>query len=215
LSHNRRNAHELSVLRENLFISRIAGNASASFAAWAPRLYSYYEDHFRALLKSDPTLRRNFSNSVWAAATVNFGPRTITRRHRDSSNLPYGWCGITALGEFDATKGGHLVLWDLKLVVEFPAGSTILLPSAAVDHSNVPISHRERRCSFTQYTAGGLFRWVEQGFQKSEDYLAGLGNVEREEEAARAAERCKLGLSLFSTLETLPGDLATCKTKCI
>ncbi|KAJ7937906.1 hypothetical protein B0H13DRAFT_1580401, partial [Mycena leptocephala] len=66
---------------------------------------------------------------------------------------------------FDPDFGGHLVLWDLKLVIRFPPGATILIPSAIVRHSNVPIRPDERRCSFTQYTAGGLFRWIRDGFK--------------------------------------------------
>ncbi|KAF9471143.1 hypothetical protein BDN70DRAFT_901579 [Pholiota conissans] len=76
LCHSKRNSFELSKLRKNASISRIAGHASASFAIWAPKFHSY-EDHLNDLLRDDPNL---FSNSVW----------------------------------------------DSKLVIEFPAGSTIL-----------------------------------------------------------------------------------------
>ncbi|KAJ7791104.1 hypothetical protein B0H13DRAFT_2394385 [Mycena leptocephala] len=41
----------------------------------------------------------------------------------------------------------------------FPPGSTLLIPSALVQHSNVPIRAHEQRSSITQYTAGSLFRW--------------------------------------------------------
>lgn len=166
----------------------------------------YYEDHRDKLLENDPSLRRNFANSIWSAAAFNFGPRTITRRHRDCANLPFGWCGITSLGDFDPKQGGHLVLWTLKLVIEFPPGSTILVPSAVIPHSNTPISRRETRASFTQFTAGGLFRWVDQGFQLKEQYMAGLTDEQREEDLRAMEERCRLGLSLFSTLESLPAD---------
>ena len=52
--------------------------------------------------------------------------------HTDPGNLLFGWCAITTLGNFDPTLGGHLVLWDLKLVIEFPLGSTILIPSVTL-----------------------------------------------------------------------------------
>ncbi|KAJ7624191.1 hypothetical protein B0H17DRAFT_1151319 [Mycena rosella] len=51
----------------------------------------------------------------------------------------WGWCSITALGDFDPNKGGHLILWDLRLAIRFPPGSTILIPSALLHHSNVAI----------------------------------------------------------------------------
>ena len=80
-------------------------------------------------------------------------------------NLPYGWCAIQALGRFDATKGGHLVLEQLKVAIEFPAGSLILIPSATLVHANTPVQSNEVRMSFTQYTPGALFRYVDNGFR--------------------------------------------------
>ncbi|KAK0435336.1 uncharacterized protein EV420DRAFT_1653282 [Desarmillaria tabescens] len=81
----------------------------------------------------------NFANSIFCACTFNFGPKTATFEHTDSGNLPFGWCSVTALGRFNPKQGGHLILWDLKLVIEFPPGSTILFPSAILRHSNTPI----------------------------------------------------------------------------
>jgi hypothetical protein len=40
-----------------------------------------------------------------------------------------------------------------------------LIPSAILRHSNVGIGPNERRYSFTQYSAAGLFRWVSNGFR--------------------------------------------------
>lgn len=104
---------------------------------------------------------------------------------------------------FRFKAGQHLVLWDLKVVIEFPPGSTILIPSAALRHSNTAIAKGETRYSFTQYSAGGLFRWVVQGFQKSPQYWASL----TPEEHATAREECDrrwgMGIGLFSTLESL------------
>ncbi|KAJ7883792.1 hypothetical protein B0H13DRAFT_2537891, partial [Mycena leptocephala] len=39
---------------------------------------------------------------------------------------------ITALRRFNPDLSGHLILWDLKLVIRFPPGSTILIPSAII-----------------------------------------------------------------------------------
>ncbi|KAJ7068935.1 hypothetical protein B0H15DRAFT_925906 [Mycena belliarum] len=99
------------------------------------------------------------------AATLNFGPMTVTLPHIDGLNLAWGWCAITALGSFNPDLGGHLVLWDLKLIIRFPPGSTILIPSAILRHSNVVIQPGEQRYLFTQFTAAGLFRWVDNGFK--------------------------------------------------
>ncbi|KAF9472816.1 hypothetical protein BDN70DRAFT_818102, partial [Pholiota conissans] len=206
LCHSAHNAKALSELTADKNLSRIAKYGSTALALWAPKLYTHYEENFNSLLDNDDSLRRNWPDSVFASYTINFGPRTVCRPHRDFANLPYGWCAITALGDFNPKQGGHLILWDLKLAIEFPPGSTILIPSAALRHSNAPINSRETRYSFTQYSAGGLFRWVDQGFQRTTDFEATLTAEEMEVEERRRDERCKRGLSFFSTHESLSSD---------
>lgn len=112
-------------------------------------------------------------------------------------------CAITALGNFDHTLGGHLVLWDLKLVIEFPAGATILLPSATLRHSNIAVQDGETRYSFSQYAAGGLFRWVDQGMQCAKAFWESLSDDEWEAEMAKSEARWRKGVKLFSTLTSL------------
>lgn len=73
-----------------------------------------------------------------------------TFKHKDVRNCPFVWCAIQALGRFDPRKGGHLVLWDLKLIIEFPP---VLIPFATLTHSNIPVADGDVRASFTQYTA--------------------------------------------------------------
>ncbi|EPQ55457.1 hypothetical protein GLOTRDRAFT_41842 [Gloeophyllum trabeum ATCC 11539] len=72
------------------------------------------------------------------------GKQVWTYRHHDHLNCPFGWSSTTALGHFDPCKAGHLVLWDLGLLVQFPPGST--QPSfnpALVRHSNLPVQPGE------------------------------------------------------------------------
>ncbi|KAJ3769587.1 hypothetical protein FB446DRAFT_623905, partial [Lentinula raphanica] len=83
--------------------------------------------------------------------------------HRDSLNWPFGWCAITALGKYDPRRSGQLILWELKLVIDFPHAATVFIPSAVITHSNTPLAEGDNRMSFTQYTAGPIFRWVENG----------------------------------------------------
>jgi hypothetical protein len=73
----------------------------------------------------------------------------------------------------------------------------VLIPSAVISHSNTAIGRDERRYSFTQYSAGSLFRWAEHGCQLDEDYYAGLSEEEIEEDERQNAERWKKGLSMF------------------
>ncbi|KAJ7818538.1 hypothetical protein B0H14DRAFT_2601255 [Mycena olivaceomarginata] len=143
-----------AMLLGNADINRLTNFASFAFSMWAPQLYSHYVEKQREgsnVTLAPPSAIPEVRRSVW------------TFKHRDVCNLPFGWCAIQSLGRFDATKGGHLVLWDLKLVIEFPAGALILLPSATLAHSNVPVADGQERISFTQYTSGGLFRWIDNG----------------------------------------------------
>ncbi|KAJ6564338.1 hypothetical protein B0H19DRAFT_874076, partial [Mycena capillaripes] len=68
---------------------------------------------------------------VFAAATFNFGPVTVTLPHLDIANLAWGWCTITPLGNFDPDKGGHLILWDLRLVILY----SDLIPSTVFNNA--------------------------------------------------------------------------------
>jgi hypothetical protein len=172
-------------------------NPAGVLATWYPEVHELYEKSFNKVLENDPRLVRNYQSSVFASAAVNFGPRTQCFKHTDAANLPFGLCAITSLGSFDPTRGGHLVLWQCGLVIEFPPGSTVLIPSAVISHSNTAIGPDERRYSFTQYSAGSLFRWAEHGCQLDEDYYAGLSKEEIEEDKRLNAERWKRGLSML------------------
>ncbi|KAE9391361.1 hypothetical protein BT96DRAFT_832184, partial [Gymnopus androsaceus JB14] len=107
--------------------------------------------------KESPDMHWNFAKSIFACCTFNFCPQTVTVKHLDHLNYLFGWCAITALGNFNHQKGGHFVLWDLGLVIELPPGWSILIPSAYLRHSNTIIGVNETRYLFTQYTAGDCF----------------------------------------------------------
>ncbi|KAJ7173821.1 hypothetical protein C8R46DRAFT_1032047 [Mycena filopes] len=197
------NAAVLCCLLSNIAFIRMAGFATGVFANWAPNLFQYYTSRMQTFYKRYTHLQRPFLNSIWCTCTFNLGPRTCSIGHRDFANLAFGWCAITALGDYDFTKGGHLILWDCKLILEFPPGTTILMPSAAIFHSNIGIGPNERRYSFTQYTAGGIFRWIEHGFRSEEEYMGSLLKEEQEREQMEAKGRWSMGAGLYSTLAEL------------
>ena len=176
--------------------------AIENFNSFAPRLYRDYRHTLDKAQKHDPSLKRNFERSVFSCAAFNFPPSVATLPHRDSENLPFGWCVVHALGNFDATKGGHLVLDDLRVAIEFPAGASIYLPSATLTHSNVPIGEGESRSSFTQYTPGHLFRWVENGCKTDSQLTAAEEKAMEEKRKTRWAD----GIKKWSTFSELVGD---------
>lgn len=175
---------------------------AGSFSLWAPRVFKYYQEHLDLLFAHLPHLRRNFKRSIFCCATVNFGPNVWTYKHRDSLNCPFGWCAIQALGDFNPTKGGHLILWEAKLIVEFPASSTIHIPSATITHSNVPVQHGEQRASFIQYCSGGIFQLVDNGYQTKAS-LAASDPVKYSAMLGLKETRWTEGLALLSTVDEL------------
>ncbi|KAH9857662.1 hypothetical protein C2E23DRAFT_719904 [Lenzites betulinus] len=179
-------------------IQRLAGFGDSAFKLYAPRLHEYYASTMDTLLKRDGMLEPNFNKSAFAAATFNLGPQVATHVHIDHQNLPAGWCTVTAIGDFNPKLGGHILLWDLKLMIEFPPGALILIPSAILRHSNTVIGSGERRYSFTQFSAGGLFRWVECGFQTQKMFKDAGGVF-----SMTGSERWLRGVEMWSTWEEL------------
>jgi len=132
--------------------------------------------------------------------TYNLGPQVVCFPHVDFANLPFGFCAITAIGKFDPSKGGHLALWDCMLAIQFPPGSTVLILSGVLTHSNAKVAAHEARFSFTQYCAGGLFRWVDHGFQSAASHRASLSKEEFEAWDAENEKRWEFGLGLLPKL---------------
>ncbi|RPD67804.1 hypothetical protein L226DRAFT_474378 [Lentinus tigrinus ALCF2SS1-7] len=167
--------HNRTVLEDcllnNWAVKNIAGMVNKTFRNVAPEMYRDYGDILTKVCDDNPGIRKNFSNSVFAAATFNFGPQVCTRPHKDHLNIPTGWCAVVSLGDFNADDGGHLIVWDLNLMIRFPRGAVIFLPSALFLHSNTAVAGDQRRYSFTQYSAGGLWRWVECGFMSQKEFL--------------------------------------------
>ncbi|KAJ7678317.1 hypothetical protein DFH06DRAFT_1423071 [Mycena polygramma] len=203
LQNNTANTRVTDELMKEPVFQRLSKWANLLFIIFAPLLATYYQAQIGLLADWKPSLVWNFAGTVFAACTFNFGPRAITVPHLDFGNLSWGWCVITALGWFDPDLGGHLILWDLKLIIRFPPGSTILIPSAIIRHSNVPVRSHEIRFSFTQYTAGGLFRWIRNGFKTDEDFAATATWEEKRERAAESKTRWEKGVAMYSTVSTL------------
>ncbi|KAG6849093.1 hypothetical protein H0H93_011361 [Arthromyces matolae] len=171
--------------------------------AWQPRLHQYFLQMMHTFTNQQPDLVRNWPRSVFSSAVWNLGPRTTCYKHLDFANVPFGLCAITALGSFNPTLTGHIVLWKLNLVIEFPPGATALVPSAVIPHGNTPVQFNESRFSFTQYCSGGLFRWMEHGMQGDRTYFESLSEDDKLANHEKDARRWELGLSLLTTEEEL------------
>ncbi|KAI0038247.1 hypothetical protein FA95DRAFT_1505936, partial [Auriscalpium vulgare] len=190
-------ARLVQALLDSPDVQRLAGFGSGALAAYYPKAYRDMCEALARLYERQPELMANFKNSVYPMVTFNLGPETVTFDHNDCKNYPTLPCVITALGNFDADKGGQLYLADLRLKIRFPSGSTILLPSAGLRHGNAAIQAGERRYSMTQYCPGELMRWVRHGFRPA----SSLSKAERERVDAGRWEAQLGRLSKVSELE--------------
>lgn len=176
---------------------------------FAPKLFDDCRKVLGQLAEHHPGLSWNFNNSIYPAVTFNCGPDTACLEHVDHGNAAHMFCAITALGDYDPTRGGHLILYPLKQAWEFPPGSTALIASSTLAHGNTPIRRGETRQSMTQYCAGGLLRWVAYGFQTRKSVMAKPGGAAKLEEIdGPPGARWKWALSLLSKGAELVGDRA-------
>ncbi|KAF7971652.1 hypothetical protein HWV62_20610 [Athelia sp. TMB] len=142
------------------FLSQVenyTNHFSTSAKLWMPELMKDYSDLQCELRRINGALTPVFPGSPFSACTINMGPQTVCLPHRDYWNLAHGTCPIGVLGAFNHRTRGHMILHEPKLIIELWRGDIMFIPSAAVTHENAPIAPNERRYSFTQYTAGGLF----------------------------------------------------------
>lgn len=177
---------------------------AALFATYNWPMYEEYQQHQAVLHEADSRLRQNFPDSVFSCMTVNTGPISVTEPHADSANKPDGWCSISAFGPFDPTKGGQVVCWDFGVIIELPPGCTAFIPSAICVHSNCPIQEGEQWYSITQYTAGGLFRWVANGFQTEDQFLKRATDAQMAQYWVDREMRWERGLRFFPIIPEEP-----------
>lgn len=172
-------------------------------------MYRFYAGVLGKLFNHHPTLQHNFQNSIFPAISFNLGPETVSLDHLDYGNFSSGICALTALGNYDPTKGGHFIFFPFRIVAEFPPGSTVIIPSACLNHGNTPIQAGETRMSIAQYAAGGLFRYVAYGFATVKSLLStAAGRAKKVQIDMKAGERWKLALNLFSKYSELATDVA-------
>ncbi|KAI9428640.1 hypothetical protein H4582DRAFT_1826966 [Lactarius indigo] len=212
LAHQGDNEAVLERLMEVPSIQRICSFGSSAFQIYGARNFGYMVATLEELRASRDLcqdeglrLRRPYDSKVGAfpCRTFNLGEQSVSFPHTDDGNLAQGWCSITPLGSFNPKEGGHIILWDFGLVIEFPPGSTVLIPSALITHSNTPLQAGETRFCLIQYAAGGLFRWVENGFQTQGDRLANASEEQRRAFLAKQNTRWSNAVGMFTTLDEL------------
>ncbi|KAF8071454.1 hypothetical protein FPV67DRAFT_1447013 [Lyophyllum atratum] len=158
LVHTREEQQLIDSLLLNDHVERVAAFQSQALGYIAPRIYEDIAVHLAVLMfagKKRDQFQANFSSSVYPAGTFNLGPETVTVLHNDGKNSRYNLCAVTVGGHFDSKRGGHLILYDLKLIIEFPRGSTILIPSALLRHGNTTQQVSQAQAAYDEALALG------------------------------------------------------------
>ncbi|KAG6379540.1 hypothetical protein JVT61DRAFT_10039 [Boletus reticuloceps] len=195
LAHGECNGAVIRDIMQTKAVQRAAGFMNSCFAGYAPKLYEEYHSNLSLLFAQYPHLERIFSNSIFPTATFNCGPRVVSLDRVDNTNIPVGFCAVFACGSYDPVQGGHLILFDLGLVIQFPPGSTILVPPGTLRHGNVSTRPNETHQSFTQYFPGGLLHVVGSTKPALRNWFEGHDD-----------ERYQRAMGLFSKISDLQQD---------
>jgi hypothetical protein len=175
---------------------------SGAFELYGERNFYHFKNVLDTILKHNSRLTRIYKKSVFASVSFNLGERSCCIPHTDQGNIARGWCSITPVGSFNPDDGGHLIFWDLGIAVRFPAGATILIPSALLVHSNATMASGDRMC-MVQFTCGELDHFVANGCQSKADWLDGKTEVDKAQRAADDKERCQKTCDSFMKLHEI------------
>ncbi|KAI0773727.1 hypothetical protein C8Q74DRAFT_777627 [Fomes fomentarius] len=188
-----REARAIRKLLKSRSVKRVANFASSCLQIYAPSLHNYYGHTLDELCSHGDTVHRNFKGNVFAGASFNLGPQTVTTApHRDHLHLPFGLSAVTVFGDFDPKKSAKL-----KLLIQVPPYTTYMIMSAIITHSHTPLAEGDTRLSFSQYFAGALFRY------RRRDSMCTQKQFEREGNGLEpGAERWSKGIRLLRSWAT-------------
>ncbi|KAK7042095.1 hypothetical protein R3P38DRAFT_3178668 [Favolaschia claudopus] len=138
-----------------------------------------------------------FINSVFTSAEFGFcdAPSVL---HRKPDVAFETWEAVTVYGDF--ASGGRLALGDEDKEVQLYPGFTFLIPSAIKRYRVTPVGKGEKIYLFRQFCHAGVFRWMEKGGRKDQEFdeSASVGEILAWEEMVDA--RGKNAGKLFSRL---------------
>ncbi|KAJ7038828.1 hypothetical protein C8F04DRAFT_950823 [Mycena alexandri] len=136
----------------------------------APRAWAAAHEDIERVLEHDSGLHLPFylpyerarPQQPTAFSHVEYRFRTDGLPQRERKAQPSGMTAITALGNYDATDG-ELILWEDQIVVNFPPGSTFLLPKW-MNYSFTAVEEPGYQMILAQSCDAALSEFVANGF---------------------------------------------------
>ncbi|KAJ7107311.1 hypothetical protein C8R43DRAFT_1140287 [Mycena crocata] len=178
-------------------IRKVAGYATCLFKFWAVNVHAFFDRALDRYEEYYDGSKRPLETGAFSAATFQLGSNPIWPVL--DYDLAWGWCALIAFGNYNPHKGGHIILWDLNLLVRFPPGATILIPRALVRYSFVGVAAHETRHCLIQFTPQPVFSFAANGGMSDVNWAR---FATREEHAERAAERDgALSMSLLTKVD--------------
>ena len=185
-------------------------SSTAAYTTYGVRNYLFMKDVVERVRewsdKGGPgSFRRPYDEAigVFPCRTFNLSPQSVSTPHTDHNNLAQGWCSITPLGTFDPMLGGHLVLWDFGVAIQFPPGATALIPSALITHSNTKVQPGEVRYSIVQYASDRIFQWANNSNSTNTAWLKQATPQDMEARMKEQERRWRDAAASYSTLQEL------------
>lgn len=172
-------------------------------STWFPEHARDYRSCIKEFSARDPALAAPSPHLPFPALTINAGRVTICYPHRDSPNDAAGICLDWILGAFDARSSGQLVLHEPRKILALEPGRAVLFPSAIITHETIPISEGEWRSGVTGYAAGGLWRYMAQGFVTRAIWEATAAAEEWRVHDAQGSDRWDSKVRRYMTLPQL------------
>ncbi|KAJ7079048.1 hypothetical protein C8R43DRAFT_910225, partial [Mycena crocata] len=187
-------------LMATMAMRRLAGFGNSLLENYCSAAFHVLQQQKQQILEHNPDAQFPSDASVFPAATIQFGgpqAQTWTGGIPDRYET-LSWSALAALGKYNSFHGGHIVLWNLGLVVSFPTGSTILLPPALVRYSFVKVRAGEYRYSILQWVGSGIARWIRNGRCTNVEF--GLSSTRAEHDEREEARN----LAQESALDVFP-----------
>ncbi|KAJ3804565.1 hypothetical protein F5876DRAFT_53212 [Lentinula aff. lateritia] len=150
-------------------VQLVAGFIDAAIQTTFPKLHAFLTNLLEKILADNPRIKKMFNSCCYSTCHFNLHS-ACTDNHEDNFNILFAMCCAFCVGNFDHTRGGHIIAWDLGVVTEFPPGTAVCLPSAWVTHANIPIASHEHRSSITFFTSSGLARWYQNGYMSDREF---------------------------------------------